>query len=86
MGDEKIFESEKARFLSFSLFISKYSDEELNAISKRVPMTEELFEKCMEKSISICDIENIKYLEENYPNFSEKSSALKKFKTENEIP
>lgn len=86
MGNGKKFEAEKAKLLSFSIFVSKYSDEELNAISKRIPMTKELFEKCMEKAISICDIENIKYLEKSYTNFSEKSPALKKFKTENEIP
>ncbi len=56
--------------------ISCYSEEELNAMCKRVPMTEEIFEECIKTALSIYDFENIRYLAKKYPEFAAKSNVL----------
>lgn len=58
--------------------LSKYSEEECKALFRKVPMTKEVFDKCIETAFSIFDFENIKYLKEKYPEFAENCALLKK--------
>ena len=51
--------------------LSSYTGEERNAMQNIIPMTKEIFDKCIETAFSIFDFENIKYLKEKYPEFAE---------------
>ncbi|MBQ2900019.1 MAG: hypothetical protein IJE28_09760 [Oscillospiraceae bacterium] len=68
-----------ALFYHFSN-LSKYSEEEYNAMYGKIPMTEEIFEKCVGTALSIYDFGNIKFLKEKFPEFVEKSILLQKKK------
>ncbi|MBQ6878516.1 MAG: hypothetical protein IJO22_09000 [Oscillospiraceae bacterium] len=57
--------------------LSKYSKEEYDAIYQGKPMTQKIFDKCIETAFSIFDFENIKYLTEKYPEFAENCLRLK---------
>ena len=57
--------------------LSKYSKEEYDAIYQGKPMTQKIFDKCIETAFSIFDFENIKYLAEKYPEFAENCPRLK---------
>lgn len=58
--------------------LSSYTGEERNAMQNIIPMTKEIFDKCIETAFSIFDFENIKYLKEKYPEFAENCALLKK--------
>ena len=58
--------------------LSSYTGEERNAMQNIIPMTKEIFDKCIETAYSIFDFENIKYLKEKYPEFAENCALLKK--------
>ena len=60
-----------ALFYHFSN-LSKYSEEEIEAMYGKIPMTAEIFEKCFATALSIYDFENIKFLREKFPEFAEK--------------
>lgn len=64
----------------FASTISEYSDEEFHALCGSVPMTAELFEKCVEKSFSLFDFENIRFLAKKYPELAEKSPFFEEHK------
>ncbi|MBE6892963.1 MAG: hypothetical protein E7482_02990 [Ruminococcaceae bacterium] len=51
--------------------LSKYSEEEFNALFQHAQMSQEIFDRCIKTAISIFDFENIKYLKEKYPEFAE---------------
>ena len=57
--------------------ISKYSKEEFDAMSGKIPMTEKIFEKCVGTALSLCDYEYIRYLTKTYPEFLKNSKLLK---------
>ena len=60
-----------ALFYHFSN-LSKYSEEEIEAMYGKIPMTAEIFEKCIATALSIYDFENIEFLREKFPEFAEK--------------
>ena len=57
--------------------LSSYTGEERNAMQNIIPMTKEIFEKCIKTALSIYDFENVRYLTRSYPEFTKKSELLK---------
>lgn len=52
--------------------LSEYTEKESDALCGYISMTEEIYGKCFETALSICDLETIDRLAETFPEFSKK--------------